>query len=193
MAASAAQTGGRSGLPGEVQKAMRRLFGSTAKQPASWFHTGVNLMECAEVLWEGKLADADLARDPISVYTYGPVYTMLVGFAMENMLKGLAIAKDPGLIKAGTLAKELRTHDLGKLWELAGLKQLQTIRPRLERITSLVTAFGRCPVSLTENQMLAQVNAWMFPDRSGIRALWRIMCREGCRNVPDWVGWSECK
>ena len=178
-------------VPVDVEESLRRLF-PPKHAPESWFLVAVNLMECAEVLRERFWRDGGSHNDPITDYRYGPVYTMLVGFAMENMLKGLAIAADPCLVKP-KLAEKLRTHDLGKLWTVAKMGSARRQPPILRRMTDMVKTFGRYPVPLSENDMVGQLGAWLRPDFSAIEWIWKRVCCKGKEYAPDWTGWEGAR
>ena len=69
---------------------------------------------------------------------------MLIGFAIENLLKGLMVAKGIAKFSAQTLPKELNGHDLSKLHRDA--KASTTITPHLlDTLTYMTTWRARYP------------------------------------------------
>lgn len=62
------------------------------------------------------------------------VYLFIVGLAFENLIKGLLIARDPGLVKDGKLSADISTgHGLSHLFDKANLSHYPT-----KKITSSV-------------------------------------------------------
>jgi len=76
----------------------------------------------------------------------------IIAYALENLLKGLIIAKEPSLISEKKLAKALDSHDLRKLAAVATI----SLSPDEDRILGVLTAVstwsGRYPVARTFNE-----------------------------------------
>jgi hypothetical protein len=70
---------------------------------------------------------------------------MLLGFAIENALKGLMIAHDPALTSEEKLAKTLLEHDLCVLAACANVTVTAAENAILEALTCLVVWAGRYP------------------------------------------------
>jgi hypothetical protein len=114
-----------------------------ARQPAAWLRVGCRLRSSADAIFErenpvatrfwdelhriGLAAAAensppenfDESKFPFP--NFDAAY-MLVAFAIENLLKGLAIAKRVAVFSAQELPVNIRTHDLDKLHKLAAAK-----------------------------------------------------------------------
>ena len=79
---------------------------------------------------------------------------MLCGFALENILKGLVIAKTPLKKRqqiynyaSRELSKRLCTHNLEDLWRMVGGLGYEVPPPILGRLTIAVLSNGRYPVA----------------------------------------------
>lgn len=83
----------------------------------------------------------------------GPAMT-LAALALENLLKGLAIAANPGLVRPHEsrpeqlFDKRLTTHDLERLTSLAGFAVSTEEQRLLRRLTEFVKWAGRYPFPL---------------------------------------------
>lgn len=170
----------------QVEDALRRSFAPLARQPICWFLTGSNLMQCAGALRSSLWAGAKPSREPLLNLAYGPVCMMLAGFAIENMLKGLAIQADPALVSTTRLSKKLQTHELVNLWTLAGLTQLNSCRGILRALTAVTTSFGRYPVSFAKDGMAGKLNALIAPDFGAVTGVWTAVCGVARTRLPGW-------
>jgi hypothetical protein len=106
--------------------------------------------EAAEAAQATMAATGEIASAEIRAVA--PNYTpaqLLYAFAFENLLKGLAIANRRELIGRDKLKREICTHDLLKLLDLAGLSLSQQERDVLSALTELGKWAGRYPVALT--------------------------------------------
>jgi hypothetical protein len=77
-----------------------------------------------------------------------PPAQLLYAYAIENLLKGLIVAKDATLINADSLAKTLRSHNLRSLCETAGIQVFAQEEPVLKALSELSTWAGRYPVAI---------------------------------------------
>jgi hypothetical protein len=73
---------------------------------------------------------------------------LLYGMALENLLKGLVIAKGMPATVKGQLNPKLKTHDVLKLWGMAGLTVDENAEPLLSALGWAVQTGGRYPVGL---------------------------------------------
>jgi hypothetical protein len=86
---------------------------------------------------------ADIECDPPN---YLPAQ-LLYAFAMENVLKGLAIAKDPSLLSRKELQRQIKSHHLPSLAKLAAFEVAVQERPLLEAMSRIALWGGRYPVA----------------------------------------------
>ncbi len=105
---------------GEVEAANKLrefVYGS----PGSWLEYGEELRDAAEVLWgaeqEGLRVDVRLDSDhsikqSAVVSAISRPYLLLAGSSLENILKGLIVAREPRHVTGDVLSQELRTHNV---------------------------------------------------------------------------------
>ena len=87
-----------------------------------------------------------------------PVYSratyLLMSYALENLLKGIAVLNNPELVNKGKLQEEIKTHDLNKL------SKLNRFRPNNEQkefqsiLSTQCVSNARYPVGLNEQIVL---------------------------------------
>jgi hypothetical protein len=121
--------------------------------------------------WRGFQATKNTARQ-LQLAT-GPsthmAYFMLMGFAAENYLKGLLVAKDSKQIRQEAikgkrhLVKALGGHDLVEVARKADLEISDSEEELLFRLTTNIEWFGRYPFALTGDRQRAFPT---FPDGS---------------------------
>jgi hypothetical protein len=81
------------------------------------------------------------------------VYYLLMGYALENLLKGILIMRKPEkYVQQGSL-KGLKTHKLVKLFEDCRLPVDPETKKLLEKLTLHIKWQGRYPVSLRAEDM----------------------------------------
>ena len=104
-----------------------KLVFDEARQPFVWLVVSRRLRKSAQVLWKQeepiaqqfwtKLRDKDI-DDPLDEPNLDAIY-MLIAYAIENLLKGLMLAKGIAKFEGQNLPDQLVTHDLRKLHERA--------------------------------------------------------------------------
>lgn len=112
-----------------------------ARHPAAWLHVGRRLRSSADAIFErenpvatrfwselhrmtaaaGNSPSEDLDESKFPWPNFEGAY-MLIAFAIENLLKGLAIAKGLATFSAQKLPVNIATHDLQKLHKLVAPK-----------------------------------------------------------------------
>jgi hypothetical protein len=125
-----------------------------ARSPVAWLDTAMTLRESALTI--GRLFIDDLQRrlppggsetthgvQPIS---FGPIFQMLAGYAIEALVKGIIVAKTD-VIDGKYLSKEFRSHDFDKLLQLAGVTFAESHMTFIRRLGDAVPWVGRYPVS----------------------------------------------
>src|SRR5262249_4300767 len=150
-----------------------KLVFKAGQQPASWLRSAGHLRDAAEVILEHELpteisysqalkiadeeataasvrdgADFGVADIKATAPNYPPAQ-LLYAYAIENVLKGLIVFKQPELIKEHRLHDELIDHDLNELAKKAEVMVEQDERLVLEALSQLSIWAGRYPVALT--------------------------------------------
>jgi hypothetical protein len=72
---------------------------------------------------------------------------LLYAFAMENVLKGLAVAKVPELVGELKLDRQIKSHDLIRLAKRASFEVAVQEVPVLEALSQIAEWAGRYPVA----------------------------------------------
>jgi hypothetical protein len=154
-----------------------------AQAPASWLLTAERLRDAAEAILaheqgfevayfraytaatekaaaiayaEGN--DSGMAEIQARAPNY-PAAQLLYGYALENLFKGLWIAKDPALISPGKLSGKLTTHSLTALAKRARFTLHVQEQPVAEALSKLAVWAGRYPVALLEAEFASTPNA----------------------------------
>src|SRR5262249_19420778 len=138
----------------------------TAAEPTQWLNSARTLRQAAHDLWEAGNAHAknpgsELGTLAVNSWT-APGYVapemggstrdvcfMLFGFALENLVKGIIICRDPKRVTKRQLAKwyGARTgHELDKLYDEARIPLTDLQRAVLVRTSRLTAWKGRYPV-----------------------------------------------
>lgn len=102
-----------------------------AQDPGAWKMQGRSLLDAANVLWDTTVASAwRTGGDPKGrLMTFQ--YSLLVGFAFENLIKGLLVEKEPAKYALKT------NWETGSGHELAELARLAEINPTAEELSLL--------------------------------------------------------
>jgi hypothetical protein len=153
-----------------------------AQSPANWLLTAERLREGAEVILSHEQAfempylqayNAAAKEASAIAYSEGkdsgfaeiksrapnyPVAQLLYGYALENLLKGIWIAKDPSLISSGRLNRRLACHDLVKLAKQSGFVLHIQETPVAQALSKLTVWAGRYPVALLEAEYSSAPN-----------------------------------
>ncbi|WP_234686099.1 hypothetical protein [Bradyrhizobium monzae] len=88
-----------------------------------------------------------------------PAAQLLYGYALENLLKGIRVARDPSLITSGKLNGKLKSHDLVELAKAASFTLHTQEIPVAAALSKLSTWAGRYPVALFEAEFASTPNA----------------------------------
>ncbi len=102
--------------------------------------------------------DAGIADIDARVPNY-PAAQLLYGYALENLLKGIWIAKDPSLISGSKLNGKLASHDLVRLANQAGFALHVQEEPVAKALSKLSVWAGRYPVALLEAEFASTSSA----------------------------------
>jgi hypothetical protein len=169
----------------DLNENAKQLF-KAGQQPASWLRSAGRLRDAAEAIithelpaqrsyfqaW--KIADEEASAESLrnetgvgqadikAIAPNFPPAQLLYAYAIENVLKGLIVLKQPDLIQERKLHDELMTHDLTDLAVKAEVTvDQQHERPVLEALSRLSVWAGRYPVALTRSLDTPDPNEWL--------------------------------
>jgi hypothetical protein len=141
----------------EIDEANRRTEFVRDAMPDSWLSYAEELGEAAAALWSHTEDDlsvqaTDQVDGPPAVRKCSPharTYLLIAGLALENCLKGLAVVRNPTLVREGKICKALKTHNLLKLAEMTEeLRLTESDRHVLQVCQDAIPYWGRYPVPL---------------------------------------------
>jgi len=161
----------------ELEKYYKGKWELLAKDPQVWYRSAQNLKAATDALrkslWPKNRERFDTKASAADLL-YGPVYMLLAGLAIETLLKGIIIAKNPRFVKQQKLSRELTHHKLIELYKKAGLVESRHLNNLLSRLQNYVENFGRYPVTKVKQDMQKLVKTRFAgqtdPDR--IERLW---------------------
>ena len=124
--------------------------------PDCWMAKAETLYEAAnafrEKYWPIQRKEKD-AEAGCSDFQRGPVYMLLAGLAIETLIKGIMVGKNPNLVEPQKLSQELTHHNLLELYRAAGMRESNSRNNLLLRLQNYVEIFGRYPVTKTKKEM----------------------------------------
>lgn len=174
-----------------------------AQSPANWLLSAERLRDGAEAILTHEQAlevdflrayDAATKEAAAIAYSEGrhagvadiearapnyPAAQLLYGYALENLFKGIWIAKDRSLISKGKLNRKLKAHDLTKLAELAGFVLHTQETPVVQALSKLTVWAGRYPVALFEREFTSTPNADELLDYGARHPIVRALYERG--------------
>lgn len=127
----------------------------------SWVGTADTMRKSARVLWvlyqkerDRQLSLGTLANGQSFDLDYEWVALMLMGMALENLLKAVLLVRDPSLVGKRKISNKLKTHDLLRLFAHVGieLKNASEIQ-YVETLTRFVEWQGRYPGPIDAKNM----------------------------------------
>ena len=136
---------------------MEKTANSLAKSPEAWRRTALGLKRSADIIWGqwfeifqrldgGQIAKAT-PQEAGDVYLLLPTFLLLYGFAIENVSKGLLVAKDASVVESVIKWKvKGGGHDLRELYTATGLLVATDEQELLDALTQAVLWAGRYPV-----------------------------------------------
>jgi hypothetical protein len=135
------------------------VFEKCAREPWIWIHSAENLKTAANVILRSfrralKLVDPSSDRPKID-FGIGlfPEYLWLAGLALENLMKGLCIARNPALVGGGQIENWGKAgHDLNALARKADLTLSDQEKEILGRLAEYVRWAGKYPLPYSASQ-----------------------------------------
>ena len=138
-----------------------------AAEPTSWLGHARTLRQAAEDLWvagnvHSRNPGSELGSAVLAHWTdpgFAPPATgggtrdvcfMVLGFALENLAKGIIVCRDPSLVSRARLTSwHGKGHDLVVLFERAAIAVSTEEHQTLERTTRITEWKGRYPVAMS--------------------------------------------
>lgn len=148
-----------------------QMLYAAAQNPAGWFFSARRLRDAAEIILQHEVAQEipyglayeEASREAIATAWTGtneaghaeikcvpPNYMpaqLLYAFAIENLLKGLIMANNPGLAGEEKISKSVKSHDLLALAEQVGVEIAVQEVPVLKSLSDIAIWAGRYPVA----------------------------------------------
>jgi len=126
------------------------MFREGGGDPSSWLYSAEALMRAARGLLPTMEADKRRLVDPTPATGFEapvtPIYILLVGLAIENLVKGIYVARNPTACSSDNLPSELTKHKTIEFFERLDLSFSQAEGHLLERIETFVLWAGRYPI-----------------------------------------------
>ena len=121
----------------------------SGENPAAWQVSAKDLLDAAMAV-KAKVQPFDNAMDPLA-----RVEAMLLGMALECLLKGMYIRRRHALVKDGEYVgvKDAGAHQLLQFADAAGVTLSQPERSILTRLTDFIKYAGRYPISRRVKEM----------------------------------------
>jgi hypothetical protein len=129
--------------------------------PSEWLFYAEELMVAAEILWERN--DGSMSSEIIGpvmkngknkvteskkVSSISRTYFLLVGFAIENLLKGFIVFDDPSTITSGEV-KRIKSHKITILVkEISEIRLSEAELDICKKIEEAIPYWGRYPIPL---------------------------------------------
>jgi len=164
--------------------------------PGEWLSFAEELMESAEVLWkqyDGSLR-SEIIHDKIVVLESKKVsgisrpYFLLVGFAIENLLKGLIVFNDPSTITSGKI-KRIKTHKITNL--IKEISEINLFEEEIEickKIEEAIPYWGRYPIPLEAENITPDIG--ITPElREIIKSMYNRLAATLYQKIKD--GWES--
>ncbi len=152
-------------------------------RPYFWLVRAEALYEAANAFREKFWPKERSARDAKAAYSdfcRGPVYMLLAGLALETLIKGIIVGRNPKVVGPQRLSKKLTNHNLVDLYREAGLRESKGLKDLLLRLQNYIEIFGRYPVSKTKKNMEKMSNTRFAgqTDHNSIDRIWKNLVPE---------------
>lgn len=124
-------------------------FDNSGRNPLAWRHAAEDLLEGANAIKEKVLDLGD------GIHSLAAVQAMLLGYAIENLLKGIWIKAGNSMTADGRLNRvpSVGDHDLRGLAKAAGVTLSHDEEAVLGKLTAFVKFAGRYPIATTWEQI----------------------------------------
>lgn len=136
--------------------------------PASWLEYAEEIRDSAELIWahqdDGFRISATLNQEDHLLDGTGRIssvsrtYMLLAGFALENVMKGHLVFRDPSHVNQGHLSQELKLHDVvGLAMKIPGLQLSENEHKFCANASQAIPYWGRYPIPLKKSQLLPEI------------------------------------
>ena len=139
------------------KKKKRFIFYSS---PEHWFQAALDLNEGVIELYNirNKLHSHQTyhfeTKHPVLKSTFSRSIYLLMSYALENLLKGIAVLNNPCLVTMGKLKKEIKTHDLNDLTILNNIELAFHHKEFQGILSDQCIANARYPIGLHQGKEL---------------------------------------
>jgi hypothetical protein len=159
-------------MPMTDSVALSKSFFKAAQNPRAWLYSAERLRDAAEAILRHEQqfevpyfrAYAAASEEAVAIaYTEGnksgqaeiackapnyPPAQLLYSYAIENVLKGIIVSREPNLAHEDRLNRQLQSHDLVSLSQDAGLEVHVQEEAVLKALSELSVWAGRYPVAV---------------------------------------------
>jgi hypothetical protein len=141
----------------------RTLYERASREPLAWRMASDSLRRAARTLLpvienDEKVLCNQQSEDNIEP-PLSPVYMLLVGLAIENLVKGICVANAPNIIENDRLGRGMRTHSILDLLARAHVTVSQEDSELIERLEVFVNWAGRYPIPAKLGDSLPRTNS----------------------------------
>lgn len=132
--------------------------------PEHWFQTALELNSAIIELYNSKNNSIYYQNysfeesKSITKSAYSKATYLLMSYALENLLKGIAIIYNPSFVNEGKINKRIKTHYLNELSSLCEVENDQFQTDFQLRLSVLCLSNARYPVGVNENIELSDPN-----------------------------------
>jgi hypothetical protein len=161
-----------------VQEHIRaRQFELGARLPLSWKSVSLVLKHAADRLYDlqhdatlriirreaekpkrgletegSRVLEGEELEDPLDSQLISTYY-LLMGYAIENLLKGILMIQHPEYFKANSKMTDIKSHDLSDLCKCCDISIQQEEADLLDKLTTYVKWMGKYPIPLEAHKM----------------------------------------
>ena len=153
-----------------AKSGLGKIWGGNIKlehYPTMWLTHAYELKRTEELIYMDIMRDWDkyhieraTKKYTPSPITPGKVHYLIIGFAIENLLKCLVLNKHPEIIKDGEIRdNKFKTHNLYNIaTKTLGLEISEDEKFMLEFSTKAIVWYGRYPIPLKQDDTIAVVD-----------------------------------
>ena len=127
-----------------IQREMRQMVQSTK-----------NALTAENDIGSGRYLEGQELQDEWDVMLVD-VYRLLIGYAVENLLKAILMVTHPEYFMESGKMKHLNSHNLASLCKRCGIEISKEERDILDKLTRYIVWLGKYPVPLDSAKMLPQ-------------------------------------
>jgi hypothetical protein len=176
----------RDGMPGEWQEYALELKEAADQQWRSQTNRLTTVYTEEVVVLNGTPSIQGRTR---KVYSGSRIFMLLAGFATENLVKGLLVARNPTYVSSGELHPQLKSHKITKLLDqLAGIELDDYEEAFCKKAEEAIPYWGRYPIPLSYNRVVPDVGV-TAQDRAAFLRLFSRLDKTLHQEIRD--GWDS--